>query len=163
MCQFPFNKIITYLQSTLAVGHAFIFVECQQQKHGYPSDTVYTQCLLHTSQVAEALWPLFDLYILMSRWVLRNGVNYKGLYGNLRTCFGVESKGHELNKNCLPCLLDLLPVFVRHILAILVRFQWVLKGLLNIFLALYPAIYVPKRLVTSVAIVFVATSTMRSV
>ena len=59
--------------------------------------------------------------------MLRNGVNYKGLYGNLRMCFGVESKGHELNKNCLPCLLDLLPVFVRHILAILVRFQWVLK------------------------------------
>ena len=26
-------------------------------------------------------------------------------------CFGVESKGHELNKNCLPCLLDLLPRF----------------------------------------------------
>ena len=50
--------------------------------------------------------------------MLRNGVNYKGLYGNLRMCFGVESKGHELNKNCLPCLLDLLPVFVRHILAI---------------------------------------------
>ena len=42
--------------------------------------------------------------------MLRNGVNYKGLYGNLRMCFGVESKGHELNKNCLPCLLDLLPV-----------------------------------------------------
>ena len=59
--------------------------------------------------------------------MLRNGVNYKGLYGNLRMCFGVESKGHELNKNCLPCLLDLLPVFVRHILAILVRFQWALK------------------------------------
>ena len=55
VCQFPFNKIITYLQSTSAVGHAFIFVECQQQKHGYLSDTVYTQCLLHTSQVAEAL------------------------------------------------------------------------------------------------------------
>ena len=55
VCQFPFNKIITYLQSKLAVGHAFIFVECQQQKHGYLSDTVYTQCLLHTSQVAEAL------------------------------------------------------------------------------------------------------------
>ena len=51
---------------------------------------------------------------------------------------------------------------MRHILAILVRFQWVFKSLLNIFLALYPAIYVPKRLVTSVAIVFVATSTMRS-
>ena len=50
--------------------------------------------------------------------MLRNGVNYKGLYGNLRMCFGVESKGHEFNKNCLPCLLDLLPVFVRHILAI---------------------------------------------
>ena len=64
--------------------------------------------------------------------MLRNGVNYKGLYGNLRTCFGVEN--------------------------ILVRFQWVFKGLLNIFLALYPAIYVPKRLVTSVAIVFIATS-----
>ena len=95
--------------------------------------------------------------------MLRNGVNRYGLYGNLRTCFGVENKGHKLNKNCLPCLLDLLPVFVRHILAILVRFQWVFKGLLNIFLALYPAIYVPKRLVTSVAIVFVATSTMRSV
>ena len=78
-------------------------------------------------------------------------------------CFGVENKGHKLNKNCLPCLLDLLPVFVRHILAILVRFQWVFKGLLNNFLALYPAIYVPKRLVTSVARVFVATSTMRSV
>ena len=91
--------------------------------------------------------------------MLRNGVNYYGLYGNLRTCFGVESKGHGLNKNCLPCPLDLLPLFVRHILAILVRFQWVFKGLLNISLALYPAIYVPKRLVTSVAIVFVATST----
>ena len=94
--------------------------------------------------------------------MLRNGVNYKGLYGNLRMCFGVESKWHELNKNCLPCLLDFLPVFVRHILAILVRFQWVFKGLLIIFLALYPAIYVPKRLVTSVAVVFVATSTMRA-
>ena len=93
--------------------------------------------------------------------MLRNGVNYKGLYENIRTCFGAENKGHKLNKNCLPCLLDLL--FVRHILAILVRFQWVFKGLLNIFLALYPAIYVPKRLVPSVAIVFVATSTMRSV
>ena len=55
VCQFPFNKIITYLQSTLAVGHAFLFVECQRQKHGYLSDTVYTQCLLHTSQLAEAL------------------------------------------------------------------------------------------------------------
>ena len=29
-----------------------------------------------------------------------------------------------------------------------------IKGLLNIFLNLYPALYVPKRLVTSVAIVF---------
>ena len=76
--------------------------------------------------------------------MLRNGVNHYGLYGNLLTCFGVENKGRKLNKNCLPCLLDLLPVFVRHILAILVRFQWVFKGLLNIFLALYPAIYVPK-------------------
>ena len=55
VCQFPFNKIITYLQSTLAVGHAFMFVECQQQKHGYLSDTAYTQCPLHTSQVAETL------------------------------------------------------------------------------------------------------------
>ena len=63
--------------------------------------------------------------------MLRNGVNHYGLYGNLRTCFGVENEGHKLNKNCLPCLLDLLPVFVRHILAILVRFQWVFKGLLK--------------------------------
>ena len=85
--------------------------------------------------------------------MLRNGVNYKGLYGNSRTCFGVENKGHKLNKNSLPCLLDILLVFVCHILAISVQFQWVL-GSLNIFLALYPAIYVPKRLVTSVAIVF---------
>ena len=34
------------LQSTLAVGHAFIFVECQQQKHGYLSHSINTQCLL---------------------------------------------------------------------------------------------------------------------
>ena len=59
--------------------------------------------------------------------MLRNGVNYYGLYGNLRTCFEVESKGHELNKNCLHCLLDILPGFVRHILAISVRFQWVFR------------------------------------
>ena len=51
-------------------------------------------------------------------------------------CFGVENKGHKLNKNGLPCLLDILPVFVCHILAISVRFQWVL-GSLNIFLSLY--------------------------
>ena len=38
-------------------------------------------------------------------------------------------------------------------MAISVRFQWIFKGLLNIFLNLYPALYVPKRLVTSVAIV----------
>ena len=30
--------------------------------------------------------------------MLRNDVNYKGLYGNLRTCFGIENKGHELEK-----------------------------------------------------------------
>ena len=30
--------------------------------------------------------------------MLRNGVNYKGLYGNLRTCFGIENKWHELKK-----------------------------------------------------------------
>ena len=30
--------------------------------------------------------------------MLHNGVNYKGLYGNLRTCFGIENKWHELNK-----------------------------------------------------------------
>ena len=30
--------------------------------------------------------------------MLRNGVNYKGLYGNLRTCFGIKNKGHELEK-----------------------------------------------------------------
>ena len=85
--------------------------------------------------------------------MLRNGVNYKGLYGNSRTCFGVENKGHKLNKNSLPCLLDILPVFVYHIFAISVQFQWVL-GSLNIFRALYPAIYIHKRLVTAVAIVF---------
>ena len=85
--------------------------------------------------------------------MLRNGVNCKGLYGNSRTCFGVENKGRKLNKNSLPCLLDILLVFVCHILAISVQFQWVL-GSLNIFLALCPAIYVPKGLVTSVAIVF---------
>ena len=72
----------------------------------------------------------------MSRLVLRNGVNYKGLHDNLRMCFGVENKGHELDKNGLPCLLGILPVFVFHILAISVRFQWVL-GSLNIFLSLY--------------------------
>ena len=30
--------------------------------------------------------------------MLRNGVNYKGLYGNLRTCFEIENIGHELKK-----------------------------------------------------------------
>ena len=59
---------------------------------------------------------------------------------------------------------DVLLVFVCHIMAISVRFQWVFKGLLNIFLNLYPALYVFKRLVTSVAIVFfemIATLTRR--
>ena len=50
--------------------------------------------------------------------MLRNGVNYNGLYGNSRTCFGVENKGHKLNKNSLPCLLDILLVFVCHIFSI---------------------------------------------
>ena len=67
-----------------------------------------------------------------------------------------KSKGHELNKNGLPCLLDILPGIVCHILVISVRFQWVL-GSLKIFLSLYGIliyIYSPKILVTSVAIVF---------
>ena len=55
--------------------------------------------------------------------MLHSGVNYKGLYGNLRACFGVDHKGHELNKNVLPCLLDILPVFVCCILAISARFS----------------------------------------
>ena len=55
--------------------------------------------------------------------MLRNGVNNKGLYGNLGTCFGVENKGHGLNKNGLPCLLDIFSVFVCRILAILARFS----------------------------------------
>ena len=44
--------------------------------------------------------------------MLRNGVNYKGLYGNLRTCLGVENKEHESNKNALqamPYLVFLIP------------------------------------------------------
>ena len=64
-----------------------------------------------------------------------------------------KSKGHELNKNGLPCLLDILPGIVCHILVISVRFQWVL-GSLKIFLSLYGillCIYFPK---ISVAIVF---------
>ena len=67
-----------------------------------------------------------------------------------------KSKGHELNKNGLSCLLDILPGIVCHILVISVRFQWVL-GSLKIFLSLYGIllyIYFPKILVTSVAIVF---------
>ena len=56
--------------------------------------------------------------------MLRNGVNYKGLYGNLRTCFGIENKWHELKKtNGLPCLLGILPVFLCRILAISARFS----------------------------------------
>ena len=57
--------------------------------------------------------------------------NYKGLYGNLRTCLRVENKEHELNKNVLPCLLDILPVFVWRILAFSRRFQWVLGSLFS--------------------------------
>ena len=59
-----------------------------------------------------------------------------------------------MEQTWLTLSLDVLLVFVCHIMAISVRFQWVFKGLLNIFLNLYPALYVPKRLVTSVAIVF---------
>ena len=69
-----------------------------------------------------------------------------------------KSKGHELNKNGLPCLLDILRGIVCYILVISVRFQWVL-GSPQIFLSLYGIllyiyIYFPKILVTSVAIVF---------
>ena len=79
--------------------------------------------------------------------MLRNGVNYKGLYGNLRTCFGVESKGHELNKNCLPCLLDILPGFVPyfgHFGTIPVGFRFAENFILSIT---YPTIdiYPPNR------------------
>ena len=47
-----------------------------------------------------------------------------------------KSKGRELNKNGLPCLLNILPGIVCHILVISVRFQWVL-GSLKIYLSLY--------------------------
>ena len=62
--------------------------------------------------------------------MLRDGENCKGLYGNLRTCLGVENKEHELNKNALPCPLDTLSVFVWRILAVTARFQWLSLGLL---------------------------------
>ena len=71
-----------------------------------------------------------------------------------------------MEQKWLTLSLDVLLVFVCHIMAISVRFQWVFKGLLNIFLNLYPALYVPKRLVTSVAIVLfemIATLTGRTV
>ena len=50
--------------------------------------------------------------------------------------FESKIKGMNRTKNGLPCLLDILPVFVCHNLAISVPFQWVL-GSLNIFLSLY--------------------------
>ena len=46
-----------------------------------------------------------------------NEVNYKDLYGSLRTCLGDENKEKELNKNVLPCLAGILSVFVCCILA----------------------------------------------
>ena len=85
--------------------------------------------------------------------MLRNGVNYKGLYGNSRTCFGVENKGHKLNKNSLPCLLDILAVFVyhffRHFSTIPVGFRFT-----EHFPPSLSCYICPKRLITSVAIVF---------
>ena len=71
-----------------------------------------------------------------------------------------------MEQKWLTLSLDVLLVFVCHMMAISVQFQWVFKGLLNIFLNLYPALYVPKRFVTSVAIVFfemIAALTRRTV
>ena len=59
-----------------------------------------------------------------------------------------------MEQKWLTLSLDVLLVFVCHIMAISVRFQWVFEGLLNIFLNLYPALYFTKRLVTSIAVVF---------
>ena len=47
---------------------------------------------------------------------------------------GLEIKVHGIEKNALPCLLDTLSVFVWRILAVSVRFQWVLGSL---FCSLY--------------------------
>ena len=70
-----------------------------------------------------------------------------------------------MEQKWLTLSLDVLLVFGCHIMTISVRFQWVFKGLLNIFLSLYPALYAPKRLVSSVAVVFfeiIATLTRRT-
>ena len=45
--------------------------------------------------------------------------------------FGIENKGHELENNSLPCLLDILPVFVFRILAISARFSGFLGSLFS--------------------------------
>ena len=42
-----------------------------------------------------------------------------------------SNKEQELNKNVLPCLLDILSVFVWCILAVSARFQWVLGSLFS--------------------------------
>ena len=141
--QFPFNTIITQFIATVHIGCRAYIYPCRMsttETRVSQWHCNYTRCLLHTSLVGQALWtfkrPLFDLCIAMSRWVLRNGVNYKVCMIIYERIFEPKIKGMNWPKNGLPCLLDILPVFVCHILAISVRFQWVL-GSLNIFLSLY--------------------------
>ena len=108
MWQFPFNTIITQFIATVHIGCRAYIYPCRMsttETRVSQWHCNYTRCLLHTSLVGQALWtfkrPMFDLCIVMSRWVLRSGVNYKGLYDNLRMCFWAENKGHELTKKWL--------------------------------------------------------------
>ena len=72
--------------------------------------------------------------------MLRNGVNYKGLYGNLRTCLGVKNKEYELNKKCL----SLSPwCFGSVFVAYFGRFSVILVGFgFAVFLSLSLSIYI---------------------